>query len=153
MELMSLTFPGIRTRIREGMQTRRRQRHEAMIEGIARGCRVSMEKVTATIRPETMPPSEPFIKNVMRGDVILIVGRYPMALEVTSVDGQGMTIIAREEGADPVEHRLTPGGSTDVWKGGIPGFFSVDICTLSASIASGGALELKTEITGGMVPF
>ncbi len=149
----TLSFSGICARIKSGMETRRKQRHEAMIEDIARGCNVSRGNVVATVNPGTILSSEPFVKRVRRGDVILISGREPMALDVKSIDAQGMTVLAREEGANPVEHKLTPGDSKEVWKGSVPGAFIADFCILSVSLNGTSGLELKAQLIGGMMPF
>jgi hypothetical protein len=151
---MELSFSTIRARLQESMRIRRRRRREAMIEGISRSCRVKRENVAAIITPEAILPSEPFVKKVMRGDVILIEGKHPMALEVKSVDPQGMTILAREEGMTPAEHRLKPGDNKEVWRGNVTHLFIADICTLSVTLApSGASLEFRTELTGGLMPF
>ncbi len=150
---MELSFSGIRTRMRENKETRRRQRHAAMVEDIAGSCRVSKERVVAIKNPETIPPAEPFVKSVVRGDVILITGKRQMALEVKNADAQGITVLAREEGMETVEHRLTPGGSAEVLVVSGMGIFGSNICTLSVFASDCASLELRTEITGGMMPF
>jgi len=134
------------------MEIRRRQRYEAMVESLTRRCDVSKEKVIATINPETLPPAEPLRKSVVRGDVILIEGRAPAALEVRSIDAQIIAVSLHKEGAEPVERKLKQGNILEIWKGSV-GLSSADNCTLIVRFGHGGIMELRSEINEGLMPF